>query len=82
MQTILLSEQDSEQRHAEMSTGSHVGNLFVGLLLGLFLLFLDRRNQQLAAPLPKQPRSWRYFFFTCLWVALALFLLVNVVMGP
>ncbi len=82
MQPILLSDQDSDQRHAEMSAGSHVGNLFVGLLLGLFLLFLDRRSQQLATQPPKEPRSWRRLFFTGLWLAAALFVLVNLVMGP
>ena len=82
MQPILLSEQDSEQRHAEMSAGSPVGNLFVGLLLGLFLIFLDRRNQQLTTQSPSEPRSWRRIFFTCLWLAAALFVLVNLVTGP
>lgn len=82
MQTILLSEQDSEQRHAEMSMGSHVGNLFVGLLLGLFLIFLDRRNQQLTTQSPREPRNWRRLFFTCLWLVAALFVLVNLAVGP
>lgn len=82
MQPSLLSEQDREQRHAEMSTGSHVGNLFVGLLLGLFLLFLERRNQQLASQPPREPRSWRRFLFTCLWLTAALFVLFNLVVGP
>jgi|688.fasta_scaffold94381_3 hypothetical protein len=82
MQPIILSEQDSDLRQAEMSAGSPVGNLFVGLLLGLFLLFLDRRNQQLTTQLPSEPRSWRRVFFTCLWLAAALFVLVNLVVGP
>jgi hypothetical protein len=82
MQTILLSEQDSEQRHAEMSTGSHVGNLFVGVLLGLCLIFLDQRNQRLAAQLPREPRSWRRSLLTYLVLAVALFVLVNLVVGP
>ncbi|MCE7987960.1 MAG: hypothetical protein DYG89_42895 [Caldilinea sp. CFX5] len=82
MQPILLSEQDSDQRHAEMSMGSHVGNLFVGLLLGLFLIFLERRNQQLATQPPRAPRSWRRILFTCLWLAAALFVLVNLAVGP
>jgi hypothetical protein len=82
MQPIILSEQDSDLRQAEMSAGSHVGNLFVGLLLGLFLFFLDRRNQQLATQLPSEPRSWRRICFICLWLAAALFVLVNLVTGP
>jgi len=82
MQPILLSEQDSEQRYAEMSAGSHVGNLFVGVLLGLFLLFLHRRSQQLAIQPPREPRSWRRILLTGLWLAAALFVLFNLVVGP
>lgn len=81
MQTNILSEQDSDQRRSQRSN-SHLGNLFTGLLVGLCLVFLERRNQQLATTLPNRPRSWRHTLLTCFWIALALFVLVNLLMGP
>lgn len=82
MQTIILSEQDSDQRHAQRSSSSHVGNLFTGLLVGLCLIFLERRNQQVATRLPKPPKSWTQILLTYLAIALALFLLFNLLVGP
>jgi hypothetical protein len=82
MQTFKLSEQDSDQRQSQMSVGNHVGNLWVGILLGLWLMLLDRRNQRPGVSHPKQARSWQQTGLLYLGIGLALFVIANLLMGP
>jgi len=84
MQTMMRSEQESEQTQPTMMGGSHVGNLFFGLFLGLLLLIFDRRhNLDQLPPQPHKARSggWRSFLIFC-GVLLVILLLIVLWVGP
>jgi TRAP-type C4-dicarboxylate transport system permease large subunit len=57
MQTILVSQQEPEQSSSTLGVGGHVGNLFLGLFLGLLVLLLDRRRGLEKQP-SHQPNRW------------------------
>lgn len=84
MQTIMINEQDVEQIRPVMSVNEHVGNLFVGLLVGLMLMLFDRgqrtASMSVAQPKPAARRGRRLLFL--LGTGLLLFLLVLWIQGP
>lgn len=82
MRTLLPSDQDSNQPQSPTDTDNHFRTLWLGLLFGLLLVFLDRRAQAAALDPPKRQRSWRQHLLFYLCLGLALFLVVNLLMGP
>jgi len=81
MQTILLSEQDSEQIQPTMSVGGHVGNLFLGLFLGLLVLILDRRRGVEQLP-QQQTNRWARSTLFLVGAILVILLIIVFLIGP
>lgn len=81
MQTILLSEQDSEQIQPMMGVGGHVGNLFLGLFLGVLVLLLDRRRGLEKLP-PQQTNRWVRSTLLLVGAVLAILLIIFFLIGP
>ncbi|MBX3012725.1 MAG: hypothetical protein KF832_14510 [Caldilineaceae bacterium] len=72
------------ENRVEMRSGGPMGNLFLGLLFGLVLLFFERRAQvpaTVGGQAPQQPRGWGRTWLL-LGLALGLFALVMWVVGP
>lgn len=83
MQKIIFTELESEQSQSPVRVNNPVGTLVFGLLLGLVLTVFERRNQpHLRHAQSERTGGWgRTFVFLCL-LGLALFVIVNLVMGP
>ena len=81
MQTILISEQDPEQISSTMSVGGHVGNLFLGLFLGLLVLLLDRRRGLEQLP-SQQTNRWVRSTLLLVGAVLAILLIIAFLIGP
>lgn len=81
MQTILLSEQDSEQIQSATSVSKHVDNLFLGLFLGLLVMILDRRRGGDQLPHRQRGTWWRSTLLFGGSIGLIL-LVILLLMGP
>lgn len=83
MQTIILNDQESEQSQSTMSVNHPVGTLVFGLLLGLLLMLFDRRNQPQVLELqPERTGGWGRTLWVLLIIGVALFVLINLIIGP
>jgi tetrahydromethanopterin S-methyltransferase subunit G len=84
MQTIRHNEQESEVPRRALSVGRHMGNLLLGLLLGLLLVIFDRRQNidpQRYQPLERRGGRQRPLLFF-LGILLFLSLIVVLLIGP
>lgn len=84
MQSIMQNEQDREQTDYTMTVGSHVGNLFLGLFVGLLVMFFDRRRnlEQLPQPPHNAAGSWLRSSLIFGGVLLLIVLFIVLLMGP
>lgn len=83
MQTIILSDQESEQSQASMSVNHPVGTLFFGLLVGLLFMLFDGKNQpQALEAQPERTGGWGRPLFVLLIIGLIIFVLINLITGP
>lgn len=83
MQTIILSDQESEQSQASMSVNHPVGTLFFGLLVGLLFMLFDGKHQpQALEAQPERTGGWGRTLFVLLIIGLIIFVLINLITGP
>ena len=83
MQTIILSDQETEQSQLPVSVNHPIGTLFFGLLLGFLFMLFDRQNQPHAlAVQPERTGGWGRTLGILLLVGVTIFVLINVITGP
>lgn len=83
MQTIIFNEQESEPIQSISSVNHPVGTLVFGLLLGLLLMLFEQRNQPQALEAESERAGgWGRTLGTVFVIGLALFILVNLILGP